>query len=778
MKLQTLLFMRNTLLVIAISILSACGSGSGSSGDPISSIDDEPDEQTPVGFSLVPVSSAQSFEDYIKLGLSQWAGTVNSPRASSLSSRQETSADSQMVFSELNVQVDGVDEADITRFDGDYLYIADGNKIDIVSTDNENASATLVNTLDLQSNVSVTGLYLVADDQQTTLLAVVASDYSYQWLEDSENPWAWRDGATLLELYDVDDPADATRVDALQIQGYLIDSRRIDDILYLVTRATPSIEGLINAPQTDEDRATNQTLIDAASLDELLPSIVDDNGAVQALVDAEDCFIPEAEETELRYPSLVTISAINLRDTADIKSVCMAENAYGIYVSKEAMYLVSNQYSDGGGDGVLELLAPPSTTKFHKFSFTTAGPEYRGTGTVEGQLTTGDPAFRMGEYEGQLVVITSDSFNSGHKLTMLEEGEDFKLVNVGELPNSQQPEVIGKEGEAIYATRIIGNRAYIVTFLVTDPVYVIDLEDLAILGELEIPGFSSYLHPVTENLLLGIGKSAVVENGQVFFQGLKLQLFDVSDPTNPVSSSEVSIGLRGTDSSLFYDVHALAYVRDFEQGTDRLALPIRVHGDGVQVDPETPASTVYDFSHRGLYLFELDKNSASINPMGAIRLQEEDACSISRERGFIADEAVHFFLSNRILSGFWASPDQISELNLSEDDQICLVDTVSIAISDENPAANASSITSFEECVAAGHSTDLSYPGTCTTPDGSIFTEDTELVIPPAIPPGQSPGDSGDDSNTVCTMDAKACPDGSFVGRIPPSCEFALCPNE
>ncbi len=666
---------------ILIALLLGCSEGGTGGTGGVTPPIDVAGESGPPGISLVPLDSMQSFETFIKLGLSQWAGTVNSAQATSLSEAspepEAIAADAGQAtsVSELNVQVGGVDEADIARFDGSYLYIADGNKIDIISVDNINPSSALVKTISLQDNTSVSGMYLAIADQQTTLLAVLGSNYNYQWQASTETPWAWRDGTTLLELYDVDDPANASRLNTLQIQGYLIDSRRIDDILYLVTRATPSIEGLVSNPQSDEDRAANQDLIDSASLDELLPSVIHDSGLVQSLVDPTNCFVPEVEDADLHYPSLITISAINLRDLADIKSVCMAENIYAIYVSKESMYLVSNQYPAEGAAALLTpnpTLVTPTTLKIHKFAFTDLGPIYRGTGSVDGQLTTGDPAFRMGEHEGRFAVVTSESFNSGHKLTLLEEGEDFTLVNVGELPNSQRPEAIGKEGEAIYATRIIGNRAYIVTFLTTDPVYVIDLGDLAVLGELEIPGFSSYLHPVTENLIMGIGKSAVVENGQAFFQGLKLQLFDVSDPANPVISSEVSVGLRGTNSSLSYDAHALAYLPDFEQGIDRFALPISVHGAGVVVEPGVPANTFYDFSHNGLYLFELDKNAASISQMDAIKHQQRDTCSFGRERGFIADDAVHFFTGNRILSSLWDSPEQLTELVLDSENQVCI----------------------------------------------------------------------------------------------------------
>ena len=618
--------------------------------------------------ALVPVGSAEVFESYVKNGLSEWAGLQSRTAVSQLSA--PTAGDALAVsspesFSEINVQVAGVDEADLTRFDGSYFYTARDNEISVLAANNTAPSTSLVNSITLSDSERITGLYLVQDDAADTRLAMLASDYQYRWRADEIVPWNWINGTTKLSLYNVEDPESAAEITTLNIQGYLIDSRRIGNLLYLVTRSTPALDGFTPYPATAEEREGNQQVINNADINDLLPKYVNGAGVTNNLVGAQNCLVPNAESSSLRSPSLVTVSAINLQDTSEINSVCMAESIFATYVSLDSMYLVSNQYSNsreiaffGGFDSI----------DIHKFSFTDIGPVYAGSGRVEGGFATGNPAYRMGEHEGRLAVITSETFNSGHKVTLLEEGADFNLVEVGQLPNEQQPAAIGKEGEMIYSTRIIGDRAYIVTFLTTDPVYVIDLVDLEILGELEIPGFSSYLHPISDDLLLGVGKSSVVENDIALFQGMKVQLFDISNPAAPVSASEFEIGFRGTDSVLSYDPHAFTYLRDPETGVDRFALPIDVHG--TEQDPLATASTFYPYDHTGLYLFELDTNSAEITSKGAITHQLE-TCSVTGDRGFLADDAVHFFSKGQVLSALWDSPEQVSALSLFTDEGYC-----------------------------------------------------------------------------------------------------------
>ena len=618
--------------------------------------------------SLVPVGSAAVFESYIKNGLSEWAGVQSTTAVSMLNAPLASDAiavSSPESFSEINVQVAGVDEADLTRFDGRYFYTARDNKVSVLAADNNAPSTSLINTIILGDSASISGLYLVADDASDKRLAMLANDYQYQWRPDEVVPWHWTNGTTRLSLYDVEQPESASEITTVNIEGYLVDSRRIGNLLYLITRSTPTLEGFIPYPATSEDRASNQQAINNADINDLLPQYIDGAGATNNLVSAQNCLVPNAESSSLRSPSIVTISAINLQDASDINSVCMAESVFATYVSLDSMYLVSNQYPISRQ---IDFFAGFEIIDIHKFTFTDLGPVYAGSGRLNGGFSSGNPAYRMGEHNGRLAVITSETFNSGHKITLLEQGENFSLVEVGHLPNAEKPAAIGKEGEMIYSTRIIGDRAYIVTFLTTDPVYVIDLLNLEILGELEIPGYSSYLHPISDDLLLGIGKSAIVEDGVAYFQGMKIQLFDISDPAVPVSASEVEIGFRGTDSVLSYDPHAFTYLPDPETGLDKFALPIDVHG--TEEDPEATASTFYPFDRTGLYLFELDTNDATITSKGAITHQLE-TCSVTGDRGFLADDAVHFFSKGKVLSAPWASPNQVSTLTLSADEGDC-----------------------------------------------------------------------------------------------------------
>ena len=618
--------------------------------------------------SLVPVGSAAVFESYIKNGLSEWAGVQSTTAVSMLDAPLASDAiavSSPESFSEINVQVAGVDEADLTRFDGRYFYTATDNKVSVLAADNNAPSTSLINTIILGDSASISGLYLVDDDASDKRLAMLANDYQYQWRPDEVVPWHWTNGTTRLSLYDIEQPESASEITTVNIEGYLIDSRRIGNLLYLITRSTPTLAGFIPYPATSEDRASNQQAINNADINDLLPKYTDGVGATNNLVSEQNCLVPNAESSSLRSPSIVTISAINLQDASDINSVCMAESVFATYVSLDSMYLVSNQYPISRQ---IDFFAGFEIIDIHKFTFTDLGPAYAGSGRLNGGFSTGNPAYRMGEHNGRLAVITSETFNSGHKITLLEQGENFNLVEVGHLPNAEKPAAIGKEGEMIYSTRIIGDRAYIVTFLTTDPVYVIDLLNLEILGELEIPGYSSYLHPISDDLLLGIGKSAIVEDGVAYFQGMKIQLFDISDPAVPVSASEVEIGFRGTDSVLSYDPHAFTYLPDPETGLDKFALPIDVHG--TEEDPEATASTFYPFDSTGLYLFELDTNGATITSKGAITHQLE-TCSVTGDRGFLADDAVHFFSKGKVLSAPWASPNQVSTLTLSTDEGDC-----------------------------------------------------------------------------------------------------------
>ena len=205
-----------------------------------------------------------------------------------------------------------------------------------------------------------------------------------------------------------------------------------------------------------------------------------------------------------------------------VKARRIGSLAYGVYVSENALY-----FTESRPDTALAR----DVTRIHKFALQGTQVRYRGSADIDGTVWRGGQSdFRMNEFEGDLRILASqfDWTNEDfvdHKLYVLRESSTRRhLDTVSTLPNSARPEEIGKPNEALYGVRFLGDRAYAVTFLQIDPLYAIDLsdpEDPYIAGELEVTGFSDFLHPVTDDLLLGLGTGA---NG-----GVKLELFDVSD---------------------------------------------------------------------------------------------------------------------------------------------------------------------------------------------------------------------------------------------------------
>jgi len=200
-----------------------------------------------------------------------------------------------------------------------------------------------------------------------------------------------------------------------------------------------------------------------------------------------------------------------------------------------------------------ELDEHRQATQIHKFDVSKAGgaAEYRGSGRVFGTLLN---QFSMDEYEGHLRVATTEQQSEPewrriNQLFVLGEGGPHGLEITGTVGGIA-------EGESIYAVRFLGTRGFIVTFLQTDPLFTLDLADPQaprLVGELKIPGFSTYLHPVNNDFLIGIGQAGD-ENGLT--GGMQLSLFDVSDFAHPKQSDTQSLGGH---SEAGYDHHAFLY---------------------------------------------------------------------------------------------------------------------------------------------------------------------------------------------------------------------------
>jgi len=218
----------------------------------------------------------------------------------------------------------------------------------------------------------------------------------------------------------------------------------------------------------------------------------------------------------------------------------------------------------------------------------------------------------------------------------------------------------------------MGSRIYAVTFKNIDPLYIIDVEDAEhpfIAGELEIPGFSDYLHPIGENLLLGVGKAAHDMGDFAWYQGIKIELFDVRDPSTLSSIDSVLIGKRGSESSARFDHHAVTHL-SMGEGLHRFTIPIQVH-DGPDAEP----STRHPWIETGLFLFEVEESSnplqSSIANVGKItRASNSDSESIRyydpnasthQDRAVLSGDQVHYVHDEDVWSASWFAPEGTAE---------------------------------------------------------------------------------------------------------------------
>jgi hypothetical protein len=699
----------SSAVMLASILLTACGGPSSSSREA---------EPTPKPTTtstkarpglLIPASSSEALGLSLQQGL-QNAGYTSGSRELILMAGiafegGDVAADSgagQDRFTSTNVQEAGVDEADMVKYDGEVLYFVDRGQwsdtgvlqdaqvdelsvaglsivpalhapiIRLHKTDAANATASEVAQLSLPSDsFSIDGLYVYETLTGKELLAVGQTNAFVYW-ELFSSDYYWRNGRTLVQAWNVDSPEQPKPSWSLEFDGSLLASRRIDDILYLVTRYSPTVEGIIDYPQTEADIAHNAMAIKQTPVTDLLPKQYREDGGTQELFEATDCYVPNAEYSALTVPSaggsLITVSAIDLNAPDSVTSICLNTYASGFYVSTQALYITANQGSDA--------------TLIHKIALDDSGPEYRGSGQVPGYLGTSNPSFLMSENNGNLRVFSSswadrffplpvideqensepvaviDDGLGRHRLTILRESDEAnELQQVAQLPNANRPAAIGKPNEDIYSARFDNDRAYVVTFETIDPLYVIDLSDPtdpSIAGELEIPGFSTALQPVGHNLLLGVGHEVSPAAANTV-QGVKLALFDVSNLGAPIILDERIIGQTGSSSPALYNYHSLSLL---QTDTDyRLAIPISRHAPGSH--DSNPNPTDYQpWADDGLYMFDIDPSAGTLTERGKLILdraneQPYSNLNLYESRSILHNEAVFFIGDGEVNSLFW-----------------------------------------------------------------------------------------------------------------------------
>lgn len=440
-------------------------------------------------------------------------------------------------YSTTNKQVEGVDEADMVKTDGSYIYSINENRV-IISDVRDPADLKVADELVFKKEWYPQQLFLSGD-----VLAVLGNRYVMQPADGIEEGVYPRDGMTTVSLYDVKDPASPTLIRDFGTEGYLNGARLADNVLYYVTNVYPDFWRM-----EEQDDA------------ELRPLTYDskDSGDMKAMEYSNLAILPGTMSG-----SYSIISSIDLSNPAEneVSTKGFLGGSEQLYMTKDHLYLTAAAYlpaeEDTQGEDVRIWLPQLANTAVFKFSLKGTDVQFLASGEVAGTLLN---QFSMDEHNGYFRIVTTEGFSwnedapSKNHLFVLDAG----MKQVGSVEDLAK-------GERIYSARFIGDKAYMVTFKETDPLFVIDVATPTapkVLGELKIPGFSNYLHPLDENHLIGFGsdtKLEPVKDGEprVVTGGMKISLFDISDFANPKEKDTEIIGGMGTYSPLQYDHKAL-----------------------------------------------------------------------------------------------------------------------------------------------------------------------------------------------------------------------------
>ncbi|MEM9531007.1 MAG: beta-propeller domain-containing protein [Pseudomonadota bacterium] len=565
-----------------------------------------------------------------------------------------------------NLQVAGVDEADVVKTDGTHLYVlqqpSDGTpRLRILSLGDAPRDIAEVASVALDlGGLRASGLYLTGTGAERQVTVVASPDVFYGNPLDWFLPEPWIEGITRIVAFNVADRANPQPVATLEFDGQLLESRVIDDTLYVVSRSQP---------------------LAGSELTERLPQLR--RGVTrQPLVTPDRVLLPPVAPGYY-YPDLVSVSAFALKDlAADPATLTYLGLAATVYVSQKNLYLASSRWGYSFAPVLADVIPRNYSSDIHRFALSEGAVSYAGSGTVEGFVGTNrlNPSFALGEADGQLRVISSGDWDElgEHRVSVLRL-DPAALTVTGFAPNARRPERLGKPGEQLFGVRFVGNRLYAVTFKNIDPLYVVNLDDPAdpfIAGALEIPGFSDYLHPLPGDLLVGVGKNAVDASGPgdgnfAWYQGLQLSLFDVADPAQPTLLNRVDIGRRGSESSLLRDHHAFALLPGTDERTPRITVPLVVHdakdGEEISADP----TWFYDYRYTGLGMFEVTGGGADARlELKDVLITHTAEADPDRDpwldaagragRGVISEESALFILHGEVYSSAWGNAEVVN----------------------------------------------------------------------------------------------------------------------
>ena len=470
-------------------------------------------------------------------------------------------------YSTTNQQVENVNEADIVKTDGEhiyyiannYVYIIGADKLEILSKIEYSTEEFQPNQLFIEKNkLIVIGRKSQYDLERTTYMDMI--------MPLSEK--------TMAIMYDITDKSNILKIREIEIEGNLLTTRMIGDVIYLVANKylyIPNNIAIEDMPESDLVPCYKDSVISEAKNSIALTDIA---------------YFPERIDTN----SYLILASFSISNQEEVKLETILSGGNNVYCSEDNIYIAKTKYEYNLLSEAKNVIGIGNDykvhTEIHKFALNNGNITYINNGSVPGYSIN---QFAMDEHEGYFRIATTKQTGENATSNGLYVLND-NLNIIGKVENLAK-------GEKIYSVRFMGEKAYVVTFKQTDPLFVIDLSTPmapVVLGELKIPGYSQYLHPYDENHLIGFGyNTEVVDYGYgevVRNTGMKMALFDVTDVANPKELFKVDIGTAGTYSELLYNHKALLFSRE----KNIIAFPITIaQGTSNRTDITFQGAIVY-----------------------------------------------------------------------------------------------------------------------------------------------------------------------------------------
>ncbi|MBI4895415.1 MAG: beta-propeller domain-containing protein [Candidatus Aenigmarchaeota archaeon] len=540
---------------------------------------------------LKKFSSVDELKNYLKENSQSSFNSYNLGQGSigegnvreTISPQSSMSVGKSVDYSTTNIQVEGVDEADIIKNDEKYIYTVSNNKVVIIQAYPAEAGK-IVAEIDL--NGSTPSQLFVNKDK----LVIFASQNIYyvqtKAIEGIKAP-DYDTSKTMVYVYDISDRSNPILRNDYILDGYYYNSRMIGNYVYTITnQAIYNFENpiipepvykcaeakcfdlwyfdrsdsghqftIITSIDLESDKSQTKVFLLGYSQNLYVSENniyivysrqLSINNFLEKIIGAINPLIPSEVQIKIK-----DIENSNLFSNDEkMSAIGRVLNNYSTSLSPDARLEFQKKFEKAFSQVQEEVAKEMERTIIHKISIQNGNIDYNAEGEVPGYTLN---QFSMDEYNGNFRVATTTegwTQKSKNHIYVLDDS----LKTIGKLEDLAS-------GEKIYSVRFLGNKAYMVTFRQIDPLFVIDLtpNNPKVLGFLKITGVSDYIHPYDENHIIGLGRDAT-EEGRV--KGLKIALFDVSDLEDPKEISKVIIGEQGAYSEALYDHKAFLFSKE------------------------------------------------------------------------------------------------------------------------------------------------------------------------------------------------------------------------